>query len=165
MRTQIYRSLAVLSWWSDKALRDDGKITIEDIDETALAAGGIAFIWKGNVILASVPGLWIVESIVASGAVASYAIGGIEGVDNYAEFISDPGEWATLGVGTTMDYSLPIIYEEVIAPKIVDPIVGWVETKIDQGIALGKASYRYGEKKVDQGLAWAMRGLPSIKYF
>ena len=137
MRTQIYRSLAVLSWWSDKALRDDGKLTIEDIDETAWAVGGIAFIWKGNVILAKVPGLIVVESIVVGGAVASFMIDGTEGVDNYVEFISEPTEWIT----KTKEETLPIIYEEVIAPKIVDPIVGWVDTKIDQGHKLlGKAS-------------------------
>ena len=142
-------------------MRDDGKITIEDIDETALAAGGLAFIWKGNVILAKVPGLIVVESIVVGGAVASFMIDGTEGVDNYVDFISEPTEW----ISTTKEETLPIIYEEVIAPKIVDPIVGWVETKIDQGIGLGTAAYRYGERKYQEGLAWAMRGLPSIKYF
>ena len=106
-------------------MRDDGKITIEDVDETAIAAVGLAFIWKGNLILATVPGLIVVESIVVSGAVASGVIGGLEGVDTYTEFISEPSKWKS----KTKEETLPIIYEEFIEPKIVDPVVGWVETK------------------------------------
>jgi len=81
-------SAAVLTLWYDRAYRDDRKFTIEDIDETALAAGALSWIWLAEMpITAAV--LPPVAVIGAAGAVTSYAIGGEEGYYDYVEFVSD----------------------------------------------------------------------------
>jgi hypothetical protein len=139
----------------DEALLDDRKLTTEDIDETLLAAAGLALIWRGDFLLARIPGLPIVEGIVIAGGVASYAIGGTEGVLNYVDFITDKDEWLSLGIPTTLEYSLPIIYDEVIEPEIVDPIV----SKINQGVDFAEFLYNVGEKKTKEGLDWAVGNL------
>ena len=155
-RTRVYRSIAVASWWSDKALRDDGKITTEDIDETIFAAAGLALIWRGDILLAQIPGIQIVEGIIVAGGVIAYSINGVEGVLDYADFISaGPSEWKRI----TMEETLPIIYEEVIKPEVVDPVTEFVETKIDQGLGFGKMLYRESERRLNEGLEWAVGNL------
>jgi len=138
-RTQWYRSLAVIWAWEEAAWQDDREFTVEDIDETLYAVAALGFIWKGNIMLAAVPGLAIVEGIVIVGGVASFAIGGVEGVENYIDFITTPSKYYE-----RTKESLQIIYEQ----KIEDPLVAgaeWYVDKVDRGIA-------WTEKKVDQGL-------------
>ena len=78
---------------------------------------------------------------------------------------------------------IPKKYIEVVGPAVLNEITevfeetetqlieewNYLKEQTKQGIAsgieFGKATYNYGEKKVKEGLAWAMRGLPSIKYF
>lgn len=152
-RTRVYRSIAVGNWWLDKALGDDGKITTEDIDETLWAAAGLTLIWRGDFLLAKIPGLAIVEGIVVAGGIIAYSINGVEGVLDYADFISaGPSEWKRI----TMEETLPIIYEEVVEPKIVDPVTEFVETKIDQGLGFGEMLYRVSERKLNEGLEWGV---------
>jgi len=148
MRTQMYRSIAVSSWWLDKAINDDGELTIEDLDETAVLALSLAFIWKGNAILATIPGLNIVEGAVVVGAIASYNIGGVEGVTNYVDFLTEPTK-----MPGRIAFTAETIYEHKIEPKV------------EEGISFGSFLYRVGERKLEEGLAWAKRGLPSIDYF
>jgi hypothetical protein len=138
-RTQWYRSLAVIWAWEEAAWQDDKEFTVEDIDETLYAVAALGFIWKGNIILAAVPGLAIAEGIVIVGGVASFAIGGVEGVENYIDFITTPSKYKE-----RTKESLQIIYEQ----KIEDPLVAaaeWYVDKVDRGID-------WAEKKVDQGL-------------
>jgi len=143
----MYRSLAMISWWTDKAINDDGEITIEDLDETAVLALSLAFIWRGNAILATVPALAVVEGIVVTGAVASAAIGGVEGVTNYVDFISEPTK-----IPQRVVFTAETIYEHKI------------QSHVEEGISFGSFLYRVGERKLEEGLAWAKRGLPSIDY-
>jgi len=137
----------MISWWSDKAIQDDGKITREDLDETAILAISLAFIWKGNQILGRVPALPYVEAIVVTGAVASYNIGGTEGVSNYVEFLTEPTK-----MPQRVAFTAETIYEHKIEPKI------------KEGNSFGSFLYRVGERKLEEGLAWAKRGLPSFDY-
>jgi len=139
-RTQWYRSLAVVWAWEEAAWQDDREFTVEDIDETLYAVAALGFIWKGNLILAAVPGLAIVEGIVIAGGVVSYAIGGVEGVEDYIDFITTPSKYYE-----RTKESLKIIYEE----KIEDPIIAAAELfvgKVDRGID-------YAEEKVDQAVS------------
>ena len=143
----MYRSLAMISWWWATAIADDDELTWEDLDETVLLALSLAFIWKGNVILGKVPGILPAEGIIVTGAVASYAIGGTEGVSNYMDFISEP---------TKMPERIAFTAETIYEHKI--------ESHVEEGISFGKFLYRVGEKKLEEGLEWAKRGLPSIDY-
>ena len=158
-RTKTYRTIAMGTWWVDNALLDDRKFTLEDLDETALAIAGTALIWKGDTILGAIPHLRIVEGAVVAGGIAAYAIGGVRGVENYCDFMTNPSKWKK-----KTDESLDIIYEEVIAPKVVDPLVEYGEKKIDQGIEFSKFLAREAEKTFNEGLEWSLRGLPSIEY-
>ena len=77
--------------WYVYALADDGKFTMEDADETIVAAGLLAGIWNeelfglagwslrlplGSMALAGV-------ATVAVGTIPAYLIGGKEGVEDY----------------------------------------------------------------------------------
>ena len=143
----MYRSIAMGLWWIDEAIRDDDELTWEDLDETIILGLSLAFIWRGNVILATIPGLPIVEGVVVTGAVASYAIGGTEGVGNYFDFITEP---------TKMPERIAFTAETIYEHKI--------ESHVEEGISFGNFLYRVGEKKLEEGLEWAKRGLPSIDY-
>jgi len=122
VRTQWYRSLAVVYLWKKKAWDDDHKFTIEDVDETLYAAAALAFIWKGNVILAAVPGVAIAEGIVVAGAVASYAIGGTEGVEDYLDFFMEPTK-----IPERVKFTAETIYEH----KIEQPLITAAKWYVD----------------------------------
>jgi len=129
-RTKWYRTLAILIAWERAAWRDDRKFTAEDIDETLWAIAGIAFVWKGEALLTAVPGIAIVEAAIITGAVASYAIDGVEGVENYIDFITEPTK-----IPERIAFTAETIYEH----KIEDPLiaaatwyVGWVDRRIDE---------------------------------
>jgi len=129
-RTQWYRSLAVVYLWKKHAWDDDHKFTVEDLDETLVAAVSLAFIWKGNIILAAVPGINIVEGIVVAGAVASYAIAGTEGVEDYIEFFTEPTK-----IPERLVFTAETIYEHKIEKPLVEAArryVGWVDRRIDE---------------------------------
>jgi len=138
-RTKWYRSLAVVWAWEQAAWADDREFTVEDIDETLLAIAALAFIWKGPMILSAVPGLNIVEGIVVTGAVVSFAIDGVEGVENYIEFITTPSKYYE-----RTKESFETIYEHKIeAPLIAG--ANWYVDQIDQGID-------WAERKREQAL-------------
>jgi len=130
-RTQWYRSLAVVWAWREKAWRDDEKFTWEDLDETVYAAAGLALIWKGDIILAAVPGIAIIEGAVIAGAITSYAIGGAEGFDNYVDFI-DP--YQIKEMPGRIAFTAETIYEHKIEKPLVaaaEAYVGWVDRRIE----------------------------------
>jgi len=147
-KTQRYRSIAVWWIWHQKVFMDeDEKFTVEDIDETLYAVAALAWIWKGEMMLAAIPGINIVEGIVVGGAVASYAIGGMEGVENYIDFITSPTDIAGVfgkGTGEKWEFTKKTIYEEVIKDP-VEAAASWYVEKVDRGMD-------WAEAKVDQGL-------------
>jgi hypothetical protein len=108
-------SAAVLTVWYDRAIRDDRKLTLEDIDETALAAGALAWIWMAEMpVTAAI--LPPVTAVVATGAVLSAVIGGEEGYYDYVDFLeSGPIGW----VEKTVDVTVPAI-KETVAEEVED---------------------------------------------
>jgi len=129
-RTQRWRSLAVLVWWQEKAYQDDQKFTWEDIDETLLAVGALALIWKGDLILAAIPGINIIEGVVVAGAVASYAIGGTEGVENYFDFITEPTK-----IPERIIFTAETLYEHKIEEPLKETAkayVGWIDRRLEE---------------------------------
>lgn len=142
-RAKWYRSLAVLYVWEQKAWADDRKFTVEDVDETILAALALGWIWKGNVVLAAIPGINVVEGIVAGGAVVSLAIGGVEGVENYVDFLTDIPK-----IPERVAFTAETIYEH----KIKDPLVEaaeWYVDFIDEGIRAVR-------------LGWSIQPMPQL---
>jgi len=142
-RAKFYRSLAVLYVWEQKAWADDRKFTTEDIDETLLAALALGWIWKGNVALAAVPGINVVEGIVAAGAVASLAIGGVEGVENYVEFLTEPTK-----IPERVAFTAETIYEHKIKEPLVEA-AEWYVDFIDEGIRAVR-------------LGWSIQPMPQL---
>jgi len=138
-RAKWYRSLAVLYVWEQKAWADDRKFTAEDIDETVLALLALGWIWKGNVALAAVPGINIVEGIVATGAVASLAIGGVEGLENYVEFITEPAK-----IPERVAFTAETIYQEVIEEPLAEA-ASWYVDFIDEGIRAVRLGWKISQ--------------------
>ena len=95
------------------------------------------------------PPVAFTAALVVVGTEVSNLIDPEEGVQNFQDFISNPTEWKA----TTKQKTLPTIYEHVVKPKVVDPLVSYGEKKFNQGMKL-----------IDNGLEWSLRGLPSIEY-
>jgi len=148
-RTKWYRSLAVFYAWEQKAWADDREFTAEDIDETLWAIAGLALIWKGNIILGAVPGIAIVEAVVVTGAVAAFAIGGVEGVEDYVDFITTPSKYKE-----RTEESLETIYEHVIKEPLV-AAAEWYVGKVDQGIDYVNDTY-------DSATNWYQENVPKL---
>ena len=130
LRPNIYRSLASTWAWWELAYRDDRKFTIEDVDETALWLAYNAWVWRGPAMLAAVPHLAVIESVVVAGAVASAAIGGVEGVENYVDFISEPEKY-----DERWEFTKKTLFEEIIEPPLVkaaEAYVGWVDRRVEE---------------------------------
>jgi len=125
-RTKWYRSLAVFYIWEQKAWADDREFTVEDIDETLWAVAGLALIWKGNIILGAVPGINIVEGIVVAGGVASFAIGGVKGVEDYIDFLTEPTK-----IPERIAWTADVIYEEKIKEPLIDAAT-WYVNAVDE---------------------------------
>jgi len=115
LRTKWYRSIAVVYAWEQHAWADDRKFTVEDIDETLWAIAGLGLIWKGDLLLAAVPGLAIVEGLVIAGGVVSFAIGGVEGVEDYIDFITSPTK-----VPGRVAFTAKTLYKEKIKPEYIE---------------------------------------------
>jgi len=92
-RWQRVQSYAIIGAWQEAALRDDEEFTLEDIPETAYAAGMLGLIWSPQIALAigmSGTPLNIVEGAALAGLGVSYVIGGAEGAGQYIEYITNP---------------------------------------------------------------------------
>ena len=131
LRPNIYRSLASTWAWWELAYRDDRKFTIEDVDETALWLAYNAWVWRGPAMVAALgPVVPTVEAIVVAGAVASAAIGGVEGVENYVDLISEPDK-----MPERWDFTKKTLFEEIIEPPLVEAAEaykGWVDRRIEE---------------------------------
>ena len=159
-RTQWYRSIAVGVVWQEKAWQDDRKFTVEDIDETLWAIAGIALIWRGELILAAIPGINLVEGAVVVSVAASFAIGGVEGVEDYIDYIT---EWKD--IPSKLAWSAKTIYEHKIKEPLeeaaewyvekVEAAAQWYVTQVDQGID-------YVNDTVDSATNWIARNKPQI---
>ena len=90
-------SAAVLTLWYDRAYRDNRKFTVEDIDETALSAGALAWIWWAEMPPAAAI-LPPATAAIGVGAVTSYAIAGEKGYYDYVDFITDVTSLDVVGV-------------------------------------------------------------------
>jgi len=132
-RTQYYRSLAVVWLWYEKAYRDDQEFTVEDIPETLIAGGALAFIWSPQIGIAvglTNPVVATIEVVAVTGLVASYAIGGREGVENYIDFITEPTK-----IPGRIAFTAETIYEHKIEKPLVaaaEAYVGWVDRRIEE---------------------------------
>ena len=117
-RWQRATSIAAVWAWKDKVYRDkDKKFTIEDLDETAYAALYLGMVWSPQIALviptaaaASGP-LAVVESAFIVGAFASFAIGGLEGVETYVDFfdydmLTDPKKASAIEQATDITLSI-----------------------------------------------------------
>jgi len=135
--------------WEQKAWADDRKFTVEDIDETLWAIAGLALVWKGNVILGAVPGIAVVEAAVVTGAVASFAIGGVEGVEDYVDFITTPSK-----IPERIAFTAETIYEHKIKEPLVAAAV-WYVGKVDEGIDYANDTY-------DSATNWIVRNNPFL---
>ena len=92
-RWQRYRSTAVAWAWAETAYYDDHKFTVEDLDETLYAVAALGIIWSPQIAVGlgiTASPLNILEGAVIAGAIASYGIGGSEGVKTYVDYITDP---------------------------------------------------------------------------
>jgi len=95
-RWQRVTSMAIIWEWKDKVYHDeDKKFTTEDLDETAYAVAYLGLIWSPQIALAigwSATPLNILEGAIVAGGVASFGIGGLEGVETYVDYIN-PARW------------------------------------------------------------------------
>lgn len=135
MRTQLYRSLAVGLYWRKKAWQDDKKLTFEDLDETAKAVVALGFIWGGNKLLANLPAIKVVEGLVLSGAVVSFAIAGEKGFDDYVDFMTgevSPKEFGEVVQAELIQPAKKYIMEELWEEQLVKPVTSWVNRRIDE---------------------------------
>jgi len=135
-------SLGIIWGMYELAWRDDREITWEDAPELGLGALSLGILWAPEVLTiaaVSTTPLVVIEGVVVAGAVASYAIGGVEGVENYIDFITEPTK-----IPERIAFTAETIYEH----KIKEPLVAaaeWYVAKVDRGID-------WSEKKVDQAL-------------
>jgi len=129
-RIQTYTSLAA---WSAAALYDDDELTWRDAPETAVLGMQLGLIWSPQIALAigmsSTP-LNIVEGAVIAGAVASFAIGGVEGVETYVDFfdydiLTDPEK--SEAVEQAADIALSVVNPLHIPTKWAVENLPWSE--------------------------------------
>ena len=141
----------VVTEWYDQAYRDDRKITWEDLDESFLAVGGLAWIWWEEAAFAvAAPLLPTITTAVFVGAGVSTIIGGEEGLYEYIEFLkSGPqGMW-----DKTMDVTIPAISETVT--ETVDDAVMW-------GEFLVRTAESIWEHRIQPRVPWQIFRQPSF---
>lgn len=134
---------------------EDGKVTFGDAPEIFGGTVGVATIWYPELRVASaaviapiiVPGAAAVAVPVAVGVLASAAIAGPEGVDDFFEFITEPGEM----IDRTVE-SIEIISEEVIEPKLAE---------LSAGLGIAVQLLEKGAKKA---ITWLDSRLPKLRW-
>lgn len=123
-RWQRATSIAAIWAWKDKVYHDeDEKFTVEDVDETLYAVAYLGLVWSPQIAMA-IPSaaalatpLAVVEGAVIAGGVVSYAIGGLEGVETYVDYISDP-----VDVFTDPSKTESLLQASDIALSVVNPL-------------------------------------------
>lgn len=116
-----------------EAWMDDREITIEDANEMATYGLKLGLIWGPELavigMLSAAP-LWGVYAIIGVGFVASYAIGGRSGAEQFTEYIfAGPEHWLPTIRDQITD---PIIteLERVYQEQLVEPISEWWQYQI-----------------------------------
>lgn len=113
------------------AWRDDRKITWEDAPELALGTLSLGVLWAPEILtIASVSTtpIVVIEAAVVVGAISSYAIGGVEGVENYIDFITEPTK-----IPERIVFTAETIYEHKIEEPLVaaaEAYVGWWDRRV-----------------------------------
>lgn len=128
----------------------------KDEDTTAtelfVATGSLMWIW-GDVALARVSTgvMWPVYGVVVAGGVASYAIAGKSGVDDYIDFLTEGMAEEMIVTG-----DLPEEYLEVVVPaieaEVVEPAIEWGKGKVREAEAYAHTVYRTLRRNL--GLGW-----------
>jgi hypothetical protein len=141
----------IVTEWYDQAYRDDRKITWEDLDETVLAAGGLAWVWwEEAAIIAAAPLLPTITTALFVGAGISTIIGGEEGLYDYIDFIeSGPTGW----VEKT---------EEVIIPAITETVTETIDDAVMWGEFLVRTAESIWEYRIQPRVPWQIFRQPSF---
>jgi hypothetical protein len=112
------------------AWRDDREITWDDWPELVGGTVAMGVLWAPEILTiagASTTPLVVVEVAVVVGAIASYGIGGVEGVENYIDFITEPSK-----IPERVVFTAETIYEHKIEEPLVasaEAYVGWVDRR------------------------------------
>jgi len=117
-------SIGIIWTMYELAWRDDRELTWADAPELAVGTLSLGVLWAPEILtIAAVSGtpLVVVEVAVVAGAVTSYAIGGVEGVENYIDFITEPTK-----IPERLVFTAETIYEH----KIEDPLVAAAEAYV-----------------------------------
>jgi len=115
------------------AWRDDRAITWADAPELAVGTLSLGVLWAPEVLTiaaVSTTPLVVVEVAVVAGAVTSYAIGGVEGVENYIDFITEPTK-----IPERIVFTAETIYEHKIEEPLVAAAVayvGWWDRRVEE---------------------------------
>jgi len=121
-RWQRVTSMAAIWAWKDKVYHDaDKKFTAEDIDETAYVLLYLGAVWSPQIAVmipalagVSTP-LAVVEGAFIAGGVASFAIGGLEGLETYVDFFDTD-------IVTDSGKSAAVVQAADIALSVVNPL-------------------------------------------
>jgi len=118
-----------------RRIRADDKLDWDDAPRIASFIAGEAIMWGGDLLdwrKAPMKPLYIIDALIISGGIVSYAIAGEEGVYDFVDLISgevSPAEWADVVVPAIQsEVTEPIIEyvtEELWQKQLVDPITGW----------------------------------------
>jgi len=117
----------------EEAWLDDREITWEDADEIAEYGVKVAFIWGPELAvvmgLTSAP-LWGVYAIFGAGFVMSYAIGGREGAEEFADYAFTPRRWLPTIRDQITDPTITYLRDEIWQEQLVDPITDFWQHKV-----------------------------------
>jgi len=131
-------SLGIIWGMYELAWRDDREITWEDAPELALGTLSLGILWAPELLTiaaVSTTPIVIIEGAVVAGAITSYAIGGVEGVENYIDFITEPTK-----IPERLKFTAETIYEHKIEEPLVAASAWYVET-IDEFIETWRFSW------------------------
>jgi len=126
-------SLGIIWTMYELAWRDDRAITWADAPELAVGTLSLGVLWAPEVLTiaaVSTTPLVVVEVAVVAGAVTSYAIGGVEGVENYIDFITEPTK-----IPERLVFTAETIYEHKIEEPLVAAAVayvGWWDRRVEE---------------------------------
>lgn len=130
----IKAGLTVDASWElyQEAWLDDRDITLEDADEMAEYVLKIGVIWGPEIAMLMAAPVWPlygVYAIAGAGLVASYAIGGQEGAEEYMEYITTPSRWGPTVRDQITAPIIEYIEEEIWEEQLVKPIGSWYRTQ------------------------------------
>jgi len=131
-----------------RRIRADDKLDWDDAPRIASFIAGEAIMWGGDILdwrKAPMKPLYIIDALIISGGIVSYAIAGEEGVYDFVDLISgevSAAEWADVVVPAIQsEVTEPIIEyvtEELWQNQIVDPITAWGSRRKEEIIETGE---------------------------